>query len=327
MNAITTVAIRVASLLVAAMLLAGCQSEAPTAVGLLERDRITLPATQSEAIVALPVKEGDKVLAGTLLVQLDARTQQARVDAAIAELNLRQAALREAEAGARNETRREAEARLSGAQARANAADKELRRVQDLVDRGLMAASNLDKAKADARSADADLRQARAALDALRNGTRSEQLEQAHAAVNAAQAAVTLAEVALDKLSVRAPQDSVIESLPYRLGDQPTVGAPLSILLTGDRPYARIYVPEAQRVGLKLGDRLQVIVRGREQPVTGTLRWIAADAAFTPYYALSGKDAARLSYPAELALDDAAKDLPTGLPVVVHFNANRDDGR
>ena len=327
MNVFAAGSFRLALALSTAMLLAGCQIEAPTAVGLLERDRITLPATQSEPIVELPVKEGDKVLAGTLLVQLDARTQQARVDAATAELNLREAALREAEAGARSETRREAETRLSGAQARANAADKELHRVQDLVDRKLMADSALDTARAEARSADAELRQARAALDALRNGTRSEELEQAHAAVNAAQAAVTQAQVALDKLGVRAPQDGTIESLPYRLGDQPNAGAPLAILLTGDRPYARIFVPEAQRAGLKPGDRLQVTVRGREQAVTGILRWIAADAAFTPYYALSGKDAARLSYPAEVALDDAAKDLPTGLPVVVHFEANTADGR
>ncbi|MEZ5463632.1 MAG: HlyD family efflux transporter periplasmic adaptor subunit [Lysobacteraceae bacterium] len=294
---------------------------------LLDRDRITLPATQSEAVVELPVKEGDAVLAGTLLVQLDTRAQQARADAATAELNLREAALREAEAGARNETRREAEARLSGAQARSNAADKELRRVQDLVDRKLMAASALDTASAEARSANAELRQARAALDALRNGTRSEQLEQAHAAVNAAQAAVTQAEVALDKLSVHAPMDGIIESLPYRLGDHPAAGAPLAILLTGDRPYARIYVPESQRVGLRIGDELQVDVSGREPSITGRLRWIAADAAFTPYFALSGQDAARLSYPAEVALDDAAKDLPTGLPVVVHFLTDSRDER
>ena len=308
-------------------LMAGCAAEAPGAVGLLERDRVTLPATQSEPVIDIPVKEGDQVLAGTLLLQLDTRSQQARVDTAVAELKLREAALREAEAGARSETRREADARLSGAQARANAADKELRRVQDLVDRGLMAASALDSASSAASSADAELRQARAAMDALRNGTRSEQLEQAHAAVNAAQAAVTLARVALDKLSVRAPRDGVVESLPYRLGDQPPAGAPLAVLLTGDRPYARIYLPQSQRAERKIGDRLTVTVSGREQPVAGTLRWIAAEAAFTPYYALSGKDAARLSYPAEVALDDTATDLPTGLPVVVHFDAKAGDAR
>ncbi|MCB1560541.1 MAG: HlyD family efflux transporter periplasmic adaptor subunit [Xanthomonadales bacterium] len=327
MNVFSTGTARLVLALSAAALLAGCQPEAPTAVGLLERDRITLPATQSEPIVDLPVKEGDKVLAGTLLVQLDARTQQARVDAAVADLNLRKAVLREAEAGARSETRREAEARVSGAQARSNAANKEQRRVQDLVERKLMAASALDRASAEARSANAELRQARAALDALRNGTRSEQLEQAHAAVTAARAAVTQAEVALDKLSVRAPQDGIIESLPYRLGDQPNPGAPLAILLTGDRPYARIFVPEAQRARMNIGDRLQVTVRGREQGVAGTVRWIASDAAFTPYYALSGQDAARLSYPADVMLDDSAKDLPTGLPVIVHFEANAGDGR
>jgi HlyD family secretion protein len=47
---------------------------------------------------------------------------------------------------------------------------------------------------------------------------------------------------------------------------------------------------------------------------------IRSEPSFTPYYALVGKDAARLSYLAEIALDgkDAAR-LPAGLPVRVEF--------
>jgi len=38
---------------------------------------------------------------------------------------------------------------------------------------------------------------------------------------------------------------------------------------------------------------------------------------FTPYYALTGADAARLSYIAEVALGKDARKLPAGLPVHV----------
>jgi HlyD family secretion protein len=47
---------------------------------------------------------------------------------------------------------------------------------------------------------------------------------------------------------------------------------------------------------------------------------IRSEPSFTPYYALIGEDAARLSYLAELQLDKAAGELPAGLPVRVEFS-------
>ena len=52
------------------------------------------------------------------------------------------------------------------------------------------------------------------------------------------------------------------------------------------------------------------------------MRYISAEAAFTPYYALTQKDRARLSYLAEVALDDPrAAVLPVGVPVQVTMAA------
>jgi HlyD family secretion protein len=48
----------------------------------------------------------------------------------------------------------------------------------------------------------------------------------------------------------------------------------------------------------------------------GTVRWVSADASFTPYFALTEHDRSRLSYLAELDLPQAA-DLPSGVPLVV----------
>jgi HlyD family secretion protein len=46
---------------------------------------------------------------------------------------------------------------------------------------------------------------------------------------------------------------------------------------------------------------------------------IRSEPSFTPYYALIGEDAARLSYLAEIQLDKDAGELPAGLPVRVEF--------
>jgi len=48
------------------------------------------------------------------------------------------------------------------------------------------------------------------------------------------------------------------------------------------------------------------------------VRFVSAEASFTPYYSLTQKDRTRLSYLAEIAVDDpAAANLPAGVPVQV----------
>jgi HlyD family secretion protein len=124
----------------------------------------------------------------------------------------------------------------------------------------------------------------------------------------------------LDKLDVVAPRAARVDSLPYRLGDQAPVGAPLAILLVGDAPYARVYVPETIRGSVRIGTPARVFVADSRAALAGKVRAIRSEPSFTPYYALVGKDAARLSYLAEIALPAAsAGKLPAGLPVRVEF--------
>ena len=86
-----------------------------------------------------------------------------------------------------------------------------------------------------------------------------------------------------------------------------------------DAPYARIYVPEPLRASAKVGDAARVHVEGMETVWQGTVRMIRNDPTFTPYYALTGQDATRLSYLAEVQLGADAATLPAGLPVWVDF--------
>jgi HlyD family secretion protein len=156
---------------------------------------------------------------------------------------------------------------------------------------------------------------ARAQLTELLRGTRPEQLEQAEAALAGAQAKVQQLEITRERLDVRAVRSGRVDALPFRLGDQPPVGATLVSLLAGDAPYARVYVPERLRASTQPGQHFRVRVDGVDKPFDAVLRSIRSDPAFTPYYALSGDDATRLSYRAELVLQgDAVHALPAGLP-------------
>jgi HlyD family secretion protein len=300
--------------------LCACRDETPQALGTLEYDRITLPSPAAERIVAIDVHEGERVRAGQSLLRLETTRTRATTQAVEAEAQRQREALQELEAGPRSERIAQARAQLAAAQAQARDAQAYYARLQPLGKRQLVAAADVDRARAAAGNAQAQVRAAEAALDELMHGTRSEQIAQGEAAVRAAQAQATAQQVTLDKLAVVAPRDGVVDSLPYKLGDQAPVGSPLAVLLVGGAPYARIYVPEQQRAKVSVGDAARVFVAGSSHAVAGKVRAIRSEPSFTPYYALVGKDAARLSYLAEVALSgkDAAQ-LPAGLPVRVEF--------
>lgn len=300
--------------------LAGCVDDAPQVLGTLEYDRISLPAPSAERIVSVDVREGDTVKAGTVLLTLERTRIAAQTDAALAQAQQQRESLAELEAGSRDEQIAQARAQVVGAQAQARDARAYFARVQPLGQRRLIAAVDVDRAKAAADSADAQVRAAQALLDELQHGTRKERLAQASAAVRAADAQLAAQAVALDKLKIVAPRDGRIDSLPYKLGDQAPVGASLAIMLVGNAPYARVYVPEPMRADVKIGDRATVHVDGRDAALPGRVRAIRSEPSFTPYYALSGQDAARLSYLAEVVVE-GGEALPAGLPVRVEFAA------
>jgi HlyD family secretion protein len=308
--------------MLAMLSLCGCSEEAPQVLGTLEYDRIALPAPSAERIVSVDVREGDRVKAGALLLTLERSRTAAQTDAVQAQAQQQRDTLAELQAGTRSEQVLQARAQLASLQAQARDARAYLARVQPLGQRKLVAAVEVDRARAAANSADAQVRAAQAALSELEHGARRERIAQAQAAVRAADAQVAAQTVTLQKLRIVAPRDGRIDSLPYKLGDQAPVGAPLAILLTGDAPYARVYVPEPMRIDLKIGDAATVRIDGRDAALSGHVRAIRSEPSFTPYYALSGKDAARLSYLAEIALDSAA-DLPAGLPVRAKFAAKK----
>jgi len=286
------------------------------ALGTLERDRIIHKATADEIITEQPIPEGTLVSAGSLLVQLDDRRQKAMVAKAVAEVARANAHLEELRNGAREEDVAAATARVSGARASLQEAQASYARAKQLVAQKLASQAALDSALAGRDGAEAALGSAQEQLLRLTNGTRPEQLTQAEATLQAAQAQLALEQHVLGELSVVATRDGYLDSLPWNVGERVTRGATLALLLAGSKPYARVYIPEPWRTRLAVGDTRQVKVDGMDKTYTGHLRWIATDPAFTPYYALNSSDRARLVYLAEFDLDDA-DELPSGVPAQV----------
>jgi HlyD family secretion protein len=67
---------------------------------------------------------------------------------------------------------------------------------------------------------------------------------------------------------------------------------------------------------LNIGDSLEISIEGQPTTFSGRVRSIASNPSFTPYYALTGEDASRLVYRAEVVLEGPqTRQLPAGLPL------------
>ena len=97
-------------------------------------------------------------------------------------------------------------------------------------------------------------------------------------------------------------------------------GATVAVVLADAPVFARVHIPEPLRTLITTGTPAEVYLDSIAEPFPATVRWVAADASFTPYFALSERDRTRLSFLAEVDLVDARADnLPIGVPVRVFF--------
>lgn len=301
------------------LLLISCTANESAVVGTLERHRLALRAPVSQPVLKWHVAEGEQVSAGQLLVTLDPAVANAQLAAATAQLEQAQARLAEWVRGPRQESIQQARAAVDEAQAQLDRARDELQRIEPLVEQNLLSEAELNQAQAAKQAAAARVQSAQAALAAQLEGTTAEQLAQARAAVAAAKAQREQARIARDRLLIQAPVAGVVEALPFRIGERPPAHAPVAILLAAEPVYARVYIPASLRTELQLGDTAVIHLAGSDKTVPGVIRYIASDAAYTPYYALTEYDRGHLTWLAEIDVAASAESLPTGLPVTVTF--------
>lgn len=302
------------------VLLTACEQRPQNiALGTLERDRIAHTATINEVVVALPVKQGTFVKKGTLIVKLDDNLQKAMVSKSAAEVAQSEANLDKLRNGARVEDVAAARAKVAGAEASLVESKANYVRAVELRQSKTISEADLDKMLAARDANQAKLQSSTEELLKLTNGTRIEDLRGAEALLDASVAVLENEKKKLADLSVLATRDGILDNLPWNLGERVTTGSPLAIVLAGKAPYARIYVPEPYRVKMKVGDKLVVHVDGLDNTLTGTLRWISTEPAFTPYYALNQEERARLMFLAEVQLSDSQAHLPNGVPAQVEL--------
>ena len=313
---------RLASLLIVAAVTGGCgdSDDAARIVGELASDRVELTAEFAEPIVEIAVADGDAVRAGQTLVRQDATRAKARLAEAEAALAQADARLDELLRGPRSEQIAAARAAVEGARDELAFRESDFKRVEEIYAKDLASDELLDRARAALDAARASDRRLRAQLQELLTGTTVEELAQAENAVKQAAARRDLMAVDVARHDIRAPVDGIADSRLFEIGERPSPGQAVMVLLSGEQVFARVYVPEQLRVHVSPGLAATLYVDGLDETIPARVRWVASEAAFTPYYALTERDRGHLTYVAKIDIAERRPRLPDGVPVEVRLH-------
>lgn len=299
--------------------LCSCQGQEPNAAfGTVEREVLLVAAAADGQITDVVVKKGQQVAAGQLLVQQETTEQRLFLAQAQAELAAAQAKLELMQQGSRTEQRELAKANLARAEAKLLDARLTQQRQAELLQQQLNSEAAVQQADAALAIAVAEQQAAAQQLAETLSGNRQQDIQQAAQQVAQLQARVEQLQWQLQQSSSYAERDGVIDDVLRYRGERVLRGSTLLTLSVSDTAYARVYLPASAISHWQVGQQLSVWLQARDTPVTGTVRYISTEAAFTPHFALHQHERSRLVYLTEISLADS-KDLISGTPVRVEL--------
>jgi multidrug efflux pump subunit AcrA (membrane-fusion protein) len=171
------------------------------------------------------------------------------------------------------------------------------------------------QAEAAYQTALAEVDVAKAQLDILKAGSRSEQIAVAQAQVEQAEAALAALIVNRDQHQLLAPQAGYVVKQVAHEGEIATPGAPLLVLADLENLTLTVYVP-APDVGLvSTGQKVKVLVDSFPgESFTGTVIFINNEAEFTPKNIQTKEERASTVFAVKIKLDNEDQRLRPGMP-------------
>ncbi len=287
---------------------------------------VRLSFNASEHIDTMTVDEGDRVKKGQLLAQLHIERLTAQRNQAKAQYEAQKQVVARLHAGTREEEIREARAALAAAQAKAVAAEKTWKRLNNLARKKLASREDADVAEASFKAAKAEVKSQRAALDLAIAGPRVEDIAAAEAELQARQAAFEFAEEALKDAYLYAPADGVIRERILEPGDMVSPQTPVFTLALTDPVWVRAYLPETVLGRVKIGMAADISTDSYpDKRYRGWVGYISPTAEFTPKTVETPELRTRLVYRMRVYACNPEGELRLGMPATVHIDLRSGD--
>ena len=229
--------------------------------------QVELRAETSGQVVSEPLRKGTFVEQDQIMCEIDKGTREVSLADAMARLAEAKSRIPETEARIPEAIARlqEASSRLVEAQINKNAADK-------LFDEGFATETRVVSAEASVKSAEAAISSAEAGLKAARAG-----MDNINASIQSAEAGVASAEREIEKLTLRAPFNGLLESDTAELGSLMQQGSLCGTIIQLDPIKIVGFAPEADVNRIKEGVRAGARMIDGQQ-VFGTVKYVSRSA-------------------------------------------------
>jgi HlyD family secretion protein len=239
----------------------GAQTETRIAApGVVEAasEEITVRAEVAGRLTSVAVEEGEHVARGQIVARLDDALARTRVQAAEAEVKLRQAELSALLNGANPLERREIWIRMKEAEAAVSQARAEYDRRKTLFDEGALAEEEVERAARDLEVAQQRADEAALARQMIAAKASTTDRQRAQAAVDAARANQAEARTLLDKTTIRAPLEGAVVHRFLQPGELAEQSTPILTVADLSRLRVRAEVDEADITSVAVGQRAYV---------------------------------------------------------------------
>ncbi len=271
--------------------------------GRLEAPLVDLAPKVSGRVVAVAVKEGDRVKAGDLLVILDLGETAVAVERDRHGVASAQARLQDLSVGSRRAEVASAEAEVVDRRAAVDLAARELQRQQLLLSKAVGAERDYDRAKTDLERAQAAAAVSEQQLELTREGFRRWQTAQARSEVDRARAQLKQSEVVAQEREIRAPADGIVAHRMVEPGQLLAAGQTSLTLALTSRLYVRTFVPETKLGVVRHGLPATVTVDAYPgRTFDAVLTEIAPDPEYTPKAVETREERVNLVYGAKADL-------------------------
>ncbi len=286
--------------------------------GNIDFRQLSLAFNGSERVAEVLVEEGAQVKKGQILGRLDTSRLLPQVAQAEAQAASQRANLARLRNGSRPEEIAQSRANLESAKAEAVNARAQFDRQNALAPKAAVSQQALDEARSAAAVADAKVLANQKALDLLVAGSRIEDIEEAEAQLQAAEANVSLLHQQLADAELNAPVDAIVQSRLIEPGEMASPTRAAFSLATISPKWVRAYVSETQLGMLRPGMRAAVTVDSLPgHMIDGWIGFISSVAEFTPKSVQTEELRTSLVYEVRVFVKDPDNALRLGMPATV----------
>ncbi len=286
--------------------------------------QVQLAFNGSERIATMPAREGQHVTAHQVLATLDSQRLQYAVEHVSAQLAAQQALVDRLHAGSRPEEIQKSRAEVAAAAVDARNAQRTARRLNDLVQRHLVAREQADNAGAAADAAQARLNATQQALNLALAGPRKEDIEAAQATLQSLQAQLALQHRLLADSTLYAPSAGIIEDRILEPGDMASPQTPVYTLALTDPVWVRTYATEPDLGHLHPGMHATITTDSHpDKRYTGWIGYISPTAEFTPKSVETREVRTDLVYQVRVFACNPQDELRLGMPATVTIDLNQ----